>query len=63
MQNGAALDLIDSGINLRMQHVRDPSLSDVAAKSVPKEMMGGWIWMSKWKWYLEKMYSLIGHSW
>ena len=41
VRNGAVLDLIDSGINLRMQQFRDPSLSGVATKSVTIEMMGG----------------------
>ena len=41
VQNGTVLDLIDSGINLRMQQFRDPSLSGVATKSVTIEMMGG----------------------
>ena len=32
VQNGSVQDLIDSGINLRMQQFRDPSLSGVATK-------------------------------
>ena len=40
VQNGTVQDLIDSGINLRMQQFRDPSLSGVATKSVTIEVMG-----------------------
>ena len=40
VRNGAVLKMIDSGINLRMQQVRDPSFSGVAANNAPISIIG-----------------------